>query len=210
MIESPTHGRGGEACRCAEIRRDGRRADWRGKRKMARLLEEGDPSRRCTRVPLLPIFSTGATDCKERSGPLCSDRQELLPSVSAPRARTRSRLTPAQKEERPERVLRMARGCKTQEAAVPCGYLDGRRVAAALLNGAFTFPSRLLPRSLGKRPQCCPSPHLLRKEGGGASPNSLDRIDIQSKCQSSSLLKTPPPPPLATTSRSAGGIVIGD
>lgn len=164
---------------------------------MARLLEEGDPSRRCTRVPLLPIFSTGATDCKERSGPLCSDRQELLPSVSAPRARTRSRLTPAQKEERPERVLRMARGCKPQEAAVPCGYLNGRRESPLLflmepsrfLHVSFTSPSPK-PR---KRPQCCPSPHLLRKEGGErkASPISLDRIDIQSKCQSSSLLKPP-------------------
>lgn len=141
MIESRTHGGGGEVCRCAEIRRDGRRADWRGKRRMARLLEEGDPSRRRTRVPLLPIFSTGATDCKERSGPLCSDRQELLPSVSAPRARTRSQLTPAQKQERPERVLRMARRCKTQEAAVPCGYLDGRRESPLLF---LMEPSRFL------------------------------------------------------------------
>lgn len=128
-------------CRCAEIRHDGRRADWGGKRKMARLLEEGDPSRRCTRAPLLPIFSTGTTDCKERSGPLCSDRQELLPSVSAPRARTRSRLTPARMEERPERVLRMARSCKAQEAAVPCGYLDGRRESPLLF---LMEPSRFL------------------------------------------------------------------
>lgn len=47
------------------------------------------------RALLLSIFSTGTTDCNERSGALCSDRQGLLPSVSPPWGEARSRLTRA-------------------------------------------------------------------------------------------------------------------
>lgn len=134
---------------------------------------------------------------------MCSDRQELLPSVSAPRARTRSRLTPAQKEERPERVLRMARRCKTQEAAVPCGYLDGRRESPLLF---LMEPSRFLHVSFPEASEkatvlpVTTSAEERRGGGGEASPFSLDRIDIQSKCQSSSLLN-PPPPPTSSSAR---------
>lgn len=57
-------------------------------RKRPDLQEEGAPSRPYTEaVLLLSIFSTGTTDCNERSRALCSDRQELLPSVSPPGAR---------------------------------------------------------------------------------------------------------------------------
>ena len=61
----------------------------RKKEKRPDLQEEGAPSRALHpgRVSLLSIFSTGTTDCKECSGVLCSDRQGLLPSVSAPGAR---------------------------------------------------------------------------------------------------------------------------
>lgn len=186
----------------------GRTAEEGGK--TARLLEDGDPSRRCTRALLLPIFSTGTTDCKERSGPLCSDRQELLPSVSAPRARTRSRLTPAQKEERPERVLRMARRCRTQEAAVPCGYLDGRRESPLIF---LMEPSRFLhvsfPEASEKATVLPVTTSAEERRGEGKHLLSLwTGLTFCPNVRAAHFLN--PPPPLATTSRSAGGIVIGD
>lgn len=80
-----------------------------GKKKGGKRLDlQKDASRQLSTeaVLLLSIFSTGTTDCKECSGASCSDRQELLPSVSAPRAQARSGLTPdSAKEERPDHVL---------------------------------------------------------------------------------------------------------
>lgn len=88
-----------------EQRTDSGKGDWWGgweqmevERKKAWLAGGGrsSPALYRGRVLLLSIFSTGTTDCKECSGALCSDRQELLPSVSAPGARHDPGLTPAQ------------------------------------------------------------------------------------------------------------------
>ena len=192
------------------------------------------------RVSLPSIFSTGTTDCEECSGALCSDRQGPLPSVSGPRGQARSHLTPSHAIARHRKggvrgpmssartfalhmcrvdhILSAQREARRYESREPLtGGVSPPRFA--LPHGVFAFtavPQPLhssLPLSSWKGHTYPPShlptsaeiyqkiTHLV----------SLDRIDIQSKCQSSSsyifffLQACLLPSPVSTTSRTVRG-----
>lgn len=138
-------------------------------------------------------------------GTLCSDRRELLPSVSAPPARTRCRLTPTQESGGGPYCslapsLRWQRDVNSGRCRMWRPGLKGRSLHASFISPS---PERR------KRPLMLVATCADERRGGRSFSHLW--IDILSKCQSSSvLLFFSSTSSSSAASCSAGRIVIGD
>lgn len=184
---------------------------WKGKRKRPELAGEGcrSPARYRGRVLRLSIISTGITDCNKCSGASCSERRELLPSFSRPEARHDPGLTPTR-----GRRDGAWKHLDTSTSQVSSSLYLSLPIGGLMFTEPSSIYSLLLALSSCKGHFSPPPPPPSPSAKKNKSLFSLDTIDIQAKCQSSSgsfwLSLSPLTFPSSITSGSGGMIVSGD